>query len=132
MLWPIFESGARLIKVWTDEAAGELFITAVFDEKFERDIIYEAMFCTQLSEESAGLVVTSVFEVTPEELKQTEHVQTAALLFEGIRDGERFIQEMHSQGSHLFVHRTGDGGEYIVLAERLFFGRMRPYTGEVI
>lgn len=125
MNWPIKKSGARLLEITPDEVEGALFICALFDEGVERDIVYEGMFYSQLDERSAGLVITSVLEVTPEGLKRPEYEQAAARLYDECAADDAFLHEMYCRGNHLYVHQTEDGGKYIVLAKRLAFGETR-------
>lgn len=126
MFWPALKTGARLLQVTPDEAEGELFIMAAFDGETEREIVYEGMFYSQLDECSAGITVTRVTEIKPNELNQPNHAQAAARLYRDCSEGDAFLRDMHRRGNHLYVHQTEDGGEYIVLAKRLAFGESRP------
>ena len=128
MVWPVSKSGAlyagaKLLRVIPDEAGGELFIRAVFDENEKRDVVYEGMFYSQLGEGSAGLTISLVTEITPEQLKEPRYWQAAARLYEDCGADDAFLQDMVRRGSHLYAHHTEDGGEYIVLAKQMTFGK---------
>lgn len=126
MLWPTGKNGARILRIARDEAEGELFISVSLYDGAEQDIVYEGMYYSQLDESSEGITVTLVTEITPVQLKQPEHEKAASLLYDDCGRDDAFLREMHRRGNHLYVHRTKDGGEYIVLARRLAFGETRP------
>ena len=127
VLWPKTKNGARLMNVATDQVAGVLFITAVFDEEVEQDIGYEEMYYSQLNEGTIGFVISSVEEITPYELGLPKYTQAATLLYADCCADEDFIHDMYNRGNRLFVHHTKERGEFIVLAKRLFFDESRPY-----
>jgi hypothetical protein len=127
MIWPVPKPGAlyaaaKLLRIAPDEAGGELLIRAVFDGREKRDIIYEGVFYSQLDESSAGLTVTLVNEITYTQLKQPRYRQAEARLYDDCGADDAFLRDMCRRGSHLYVHHTEDGGEYIVLAKRMKFG----------
>lgn len=130
MIWPINTSGTRVISAVPDEAGGELLIRAVFGMsgqggELEQDIVYEGMFYSQLDESSAGLIIDSVAELTPDELKLPEHESAAARLYADCGADDYFLRDMYRRGNRLFTHRARGGGEYIVLAKRQAFGEQR-------
>jgi hypothetical protein len=114
-------NSARLLRVKLDETEGELYLTVVLDEKTEQDIRYEDVFCGQLDENAVGLVISTVTDIMPEELKWPEHAKVEAWLHRECGADDRFIRDMFSRGNRLFVHHTVDGGEYIVFARRVLF-----------
>jgi len=125
MLWPIrvpgpgvYYANARLTQVAADEVSGELRIRAVFDEREERELVYEGMYYSQLDESSVGFVVTLAAEITPAQLSEPEYRQAAARLYDECGADDVFLRDMHKRGNRLFIHHT-DKGRYLVLAKRL-------------
>jgi hypothetical protein len=125
MIWPIrgsvpgvYYANARLKQVISDEVSGDLRIRAVFDEREERELVYEGMYYSQLDESSAGLVVTLAAEITPAQLIEPEYRQAAARLYDECGADDAFLRDMHKRGNRLFIHHT-DKGRYLVLAKRL-------------
>jgi hypothetical protein len=107
-----------LKQVVSDEVSGDLRIRAVFDEREERQLVYEGMYYSQLDESSAGLVVTLAAEITRAQLSEPEYRQAAARLYDECGADEVFLKDMLKRGSRLFIHHT-DRGRYLVLAKRL-------------
>ena len=106
MLWPINDGGARLLRVQADEAAGELYLTVVLDEKTEQDISYEGVYCGQLDERAVGLVITAVTDIMPEELRLPEHAGVETWLCRECGADDKFIRDMYCRGNRLFVSLT--------------------------
>jgi hypothetical protein len=121
MEWPLNGGSARLIEIRPDEEAGELYITAVFDEKTEQDIVYKEMFCQPFTDNSEGLVITSVKKITPEQLESSFGI------YEDCGLSEKFVSAMYSMGNSLYAHRASDGREYYVLAMDVSFGKTHFY-----
>jgi hypothetical protein len=122
------KSGARLLEVTSDDVGGEVFIWAVIDDREIRGIVYEGMFYCQLRADAAGLTVTSVTEIAPIEAKRSTRPQIMKFVEDCDADDE-FLWDTYRKGYHLFVHRTADGGEYIVMATKCVWGEPRPYNG---
>ncbi|WP_148265234.1 hypothetical protein [Desulfosporosinus orientis] len=127
MIWPIrgpvpgvYYANARLMQVVSDEVSGDLRIRAVFDEREERELVYEGMYYSQLDESSVGFVVTLAAEITPAQLIEPEYRQAAARLYDDCGADDAFLRDMHKRGSRLFIHYTDKGG-YLVLAKRLIW-----------
>lgn len=127
MIWPIrgsvpgvYYANARLKQVVSDEVSGNIRIRAVFDEREERELVYEGMYYSQLDENSVGLVITLAAEITPEQLAEPELRQSVSRLYDECGADEAFLEDMLKRGSRLFIHHTDKGG-YLVLAKRLIW-----------
>jgi hypothetical protein len=107
-----------LKQVVSDEVSGNLRIRAVFEEREERELVYEGMYYSQLDGNSVGLVVTLAAEITPELLIEPEYRQAAARLYDECGADDAFLRDKHKRGSRLFIHHT-DKGRYLVLAKCL-------------
>lgn len=108
------------MQVISDEVSGELRIRAVFDEREERELVYEGMYYSQLDESNVGFVVTLAAEITPMELAEPEYGQAAAQLYDECGVDDAFLKDMLRRENRLFVHHT-DKGRYLVLAKRLIW-----------
>ncbi|WP_425803387.1 hypothetical protein ACHOLT_17805 [Desulfitobacterium sp. Sab5] len=111
MIWPIrgpapgvYYANARLKQVVSDEVSGDLRIRAVFDEREERELVYEGMYYSQLDESSVGLEITLAAEITPAQLLEPEYRQAAARLYDECGADDAFLRDMHRRGSRLFIH----------------------------
>ncbi|WP_027398410.1 hypothetical protein [Anaerovorax odorimutans] len=131
MNWPIqgpipgiYYANARLMRVVSDEVSGDLRIRVVFDEREEREIVYEGMYYSQIDESNVGLVITLATEITPTQLIEPEYRQAAARLYDECGADEVFLKDMIKRGSRLFIHHTDKGG-YLVLAKRLIWKKQK-------
>lgn len=136
MIWPVKKPAgdiryiaARIARVTSDEAGGELLVRAVIDGSSDKEIVYEGMYYSQLDESAEGLTITLVTEITPEELKQPKHQAAAARLYDDCGADDKFIRDMYRRGNRLYVHYTENGGEYIVLAKRMRMDEERDRHG---
>lgn len=127
MIWPIrgpipgiYYANARLMQVVSDEVSGNLRIRVVFDERDERELVYEGMYYSQLDESNVGLVITLTTEIMLEQLVESEYRQAAARLYEECGADDTFLKDMLKRGSRLFIHHTDKGG-YLVLAKHLIW-----------
>lgn len=108
------------MQVVSDEVSGDLRIRAVFDEREEREFVYEGMYYSQLDESNVGLVITLAAEITPTQLVEPAYRQAAARLYDECGADDGFLEDMLKRGSRLFIHHT-DKGAYLVLAKRLIW-----------
>jgi len=136
MIWPIrgsvpgiFYANARLKQIVADEVSGDLRIRAVFDEREERELVYEGMYYSQLDESCVGLVITLAAEITQTQLTEPEYRQAADRLYDECGMDDVFLQDMLKRGSRLFIHHT-DKGWYLVLAKRLVWEKQKASTND--
>ncbi|MDR2931740.1 MAG: hypothetical protein LBV27_01400 [Oscillospiraceae bacterium] len=128
MFWPKMETGARLVEVTPDDIGGEVHIWAVIDEKEYRGIVYEGMLYTQLREESTGLTVTAVSEMSQIEAKHSREPHTVKFI-EDWDAGDEFLWDTYLKGFRLFVHHFSNGEKKIIMAQNTVIGEARPYNG---
>lgn len=126
MLWPIRKPAngihyvsARITRVTSDEAGGELTVRVVSDGGEEHEIVYGEMYYSQLDGRSEGQVILLVTEAMPQELKKPRYEMAAAQLYEECGADDGFLQDMYRRGNRLYVHHTEEGREYIVLAKHM-------------
>jgi hypothetical protein len=128
MIWPVERKGgicyvaAKILSVVADEAAGELLVKITADGLSEHEILYTDMYYSQLDMSCRGLLLTTITEMEPEELKQPKHQAAAAKFHVDCSADDRFLYDMVLRGTRLYMHYTDDGGEYLVLAKRMVMG----------
>jgi hypothetical protein len=132
MIWPVERKGgicyvaAKILSVVADETAGELFVKITADGLSENEILYTDMYYSQLDSSCRGLLLTTITEIDPDELKRPKHQASAAKFLVDCSADDRFLQDMVQRGTRLYMHYTEDGGEYIVLAKRMIMGNTPP------
>jgi hypothetical protein len=136
VIWPVQKPAgsihyvaARIVRVTSDEAGGELFVRVVVESGEEKEIVYGGMYYSQLDKSAEGLTIVLVTEITPEELRQPKHRISAARLYEDCGADDTFIRDMYRRGNRLYIHFTENGGEYIVLAKRMMMSEARGRNG---
>jgi hypothetical protein len=136
VIWPVKKPtgsihyvAARIVRITSDEAGGELFVRVVVESGEEKEIVYGGMYYSQLDKSSEGQTIVLVTEITPEELGQPKHRIAAVRLYEECGADDKFIRDMYRRGNRLYIHFTENGGEYIVLAKRMMMSEARDRNG---
>ncbi|TCL59044.1 hypothetical protein EDD76_105220 [Kineothrix alysoides] len=126
MLWPISKPAdgihyvsAWIVRITSDEAEGELIVRVLFDDKKEKEIIYEEMYYSQFDHRSEGIILTLIEEIGLRELRKPRYEAAAARLYEDCDADDVFLENMYRRGNRLYVHHTESSGEYIVLAKHM-------------
>lgn len=132
MVWPAKKNGvlyakAKIIRIKSDEAGGELFMRLQFNEWEEWDIFYEGVYYSQLDESAIGLTIQFVTEITPTQFKLSKRKQAMIRLYDDCCVDDDFIKDMYRRGNRLFKHNIR-GGEYIVLAKKIAIRRIIKYS----
>lgn len=127
MIWPVEKNGsvyyvsARILSVVSDEAGGELFVRIMTDEQKEHEILYTGMYYSQLDLSCRGLLLTTITEIMPVDLKLPKHNVAAEKFHNDCGADDGFLQQMVQRKNRLYMHFT-DNGEYLVLAKRMILG----------
>ncbi len=124
--WPytkkeLYYTAGRIVNLMSDEAGGELTVQVAFDDAKETEFVYEGVCYSQLDENSVGLFVIEVSEITQSQLKNKNYAYARKQLFGDLGADEAFLTTYTQRGNKIFAHHAKDGVR-IVLAKRLALG----------